>query len=237
MSELQIKCQGLSLGYEKRTVSRDISFEVRRGDYLCVVGENGSGKSTLMKALLGLIKPLEGKISFEGGIRPSDIGYLPQQSELQQDFPASVEEVVLSGCIAHTGILPLWTRAHRLRAHNNLRRLSIDGLQKRPFRELSGGQRQRVLLARALCAADKLLLLDEPVSGLSPAAAYEMYKIIERLNREDGISIIMISHDVGEAIKYATHILHLGEAPLFFGKKEDYLESALFLAREEKRDD
>ena len=221
----QIICRDLSLGYDRKVVTKGISFEVNEGDYLCIVGENGSGKTTLMKALLHLVPTICGSIEMEKGLSYRDIGYLPQQTELQKDFPASVEEVVMSGCIGHTGFLPFYTRADKIRAHDNLRKLGIDGLQKLPYKELSGGQQQRVLLARALCAADKMILLDEPVSGLDPSATFEMYRIIESLNRVDRTSVIMISHDIGAAVKYATHILHLAHTPLFFGTKEEYLES------------
>ena len=221
----QITCRDLSLGYDRKIVTKDVSFEVNAGDYLCIVGENGSGKTTLMKTLLHLISPVGGSIEMERGLSYRDIGYLPQQTELQRDFPASVEEVVMSGRIGHTGFLPFYTRADKIRAHDNLRKLGIDGLQKLPYKELSGGQQQRVLLARALCAADKMILLDEPVSGLDPSATLEMYRLIESLNRDDGMSVIMISHDIGAAVKYATHILHLAHTPLFFGTKEDYLKS------------
>jgi zinc transport system ATP-binding protein len=221
----QIICRDLSLGYDRKIVTKDVSFEVNAGDYLCIIGENGSGKTTLMKTLLHLISPVGGSIEMERGLSYRDIGYLPQQTELQRDFPASVEEVVMSGRIGHTGFLPFYTRADKIRAHDNLRKLGIDGLQKLPYKELSGGQQQRVLLARALCAADKMILLDEPVSGLDPSATLEMYRLIESLNRDDGMSVIMISHDIGAAVKYATHILHLAHTPLFFGTKEDYLKS------------
>ena len=226
----QLSCNELSLGYEKKIVTSGISFDVNKGDYLCIVGENGSGKTTLMKALLGLITPMSGTIELSERHKSGGIGYLPQQTEAQKDFPASVEEVVLSGCIGGKGFLPLYSKADRIKVHNNLRKLGIDGLQKRPYRELSGGQQQRVLLARALSAADKMILLDEPVSGLDPSATAEMYDIIERLNRQDGITVIMISHDIGAALKYATHILHLGHTPLFFGKKEDYIGSDAYLS-------
>ncbi len=225
----QIICRDIALGYDKKIITKNISFKINKGDYLCIVGDNGSGKSTLMKALLGLIPVMGGKIELSDGLSHGDIGYLPQQTEHQRDFPASVEEVVLSGCIGHKGFFSIYRMSDRIRAHNNLRKLGIDGLQKRPYRELSGGQQQRVLLARALCAADKMILMDEPVSGLDPAAAAEMYKIIESLNRGDGMTVIMVSHDIGAAIKYATHVLHLGHEPLFFGTKEEYIKSGVYL--------
>ena len=220
----QIVCRDLSLGYDKKIISSDISFTVNKGDYLCIIGENGSGKTTLMKVLLGLLKPIGGSIELSDGLGHGDIGYLPQQIEAQKDFPASVEEVVLSGCIGHKGFLPVYSKADRLRAHDNLRKMGIDGLQRKCYRELSGGQQQRVLLARALCAADKMIVLDEPVSGLDPSAAAEMYRIIESLNKDDGMTVIMISHDVEAALRYATHILYIGNRPRFFGTKEEFLK-------------
>ena len=220
----QIVCRDLSLGYDKKIISSDISFTVNKGDYLCIIGENGSGKTTLMKVLLGLLKPIGGSIELSDGLGHGDIGYLPQQIEAQKDFPASVEEVVLSGCIGHKGFLPVYSKADRLRAHDNLRKMGIDGLQRKCYRELSGGQQQRVLLARALCAADKMIVLDEPVSGLDPAAAAEMYRIIESLNKDDGMTVIMISHDVEAALRYATHILYIGNSPRFFVTKEEFFK-------------
>ena len=214
-----IACEGVSLGYGARVVVKDLSFAVGAGDYLCIVGENGAGKSTLVKTLLGLQKPLGGKI-FLNDLTAGDIGYLPQQTQIQKDFPASVEEIVLSGCLARKKFLPFYTSEDKRIAARNTARLGIASLATKCFRELSGGQQQRVLLARALCAAKKILLLDEPIAGLDPEAAADMYKVIAELNR-DGLTIIMISHDVHEAIKYASHVLHLGEK-IFFGTREDF---------------
>ncbi len=214
-----IACENVSLGYGTRVVVKDLSFAVGAGDYLCIIGENGAGKSTLVKTLLGLQKPLGGKI-FLNGLTAGDIGYLPQQTQIQKDFPASVEEIVLSGCLARKKFLPFYTSEDKRIAARNTARLGIASLATKCFRELSGGQQQRVLLARALCAAKKILLLDEPIAGLDPEAAADMYKVIAALNR-DGLTIIMISHDVHEAIKYASHVLHLGEK-IFFGTREDF---------------
>lgn len=224
----QIICRDLTLGYDKRIVSSNISFSVSEGDYLCIVGDNGSGKTTLMKAILGLVSPMGGEIVRDESARGASIGYLPQLTELQRDFPASVEEVTLSGCIGRKGFLPIYSKADRKRAICNLERLGIGDLIKLPYSELSGGQQQRVLLARALCAADRMLMLDEPVAGLDSTATADMYKIIESLNREDKMTVIMISHDIGSAMRYATHILHLGHTPLFFGTKEEYLRSDVY---------
>lgn len=206
-------------------VLTDISFTLREGEVLGLVGENGAGKSTLMKALLGLHPPLSGKIEFSDGLKQNEIGYLPQQNSFQRDFPASVQEVVISGCLNRCGMRPFYRRAEQETARTNMEKLGIWPLRERCYRELSGGQQQRVLLARALCATRKLLLLDEPVSGLDPSATAEMYAIIRRLNKEEGITVLMISHDIFAATREADHILHLARRPLFFGSTEDYRKS------------
>ena len=217
----QLLCGNLSLGYNSHTVVENLNFSVNTGDYLCIVGENGSGKSTLMKTILGLLKPLSGKITNGDGLLPDEIGYLPQQTEVQRDFPASVNEIVLSGCQSRCGRRPFYNRAEKALALENIRKMGIENLRKKCYRELSGGQQQRVLLARALCATQKMLLLDEPVSGLDPIVTKEMYTLIEDLHKE-GITIIMISHDIEAAKKYASHILHIGKN-IFFGTKDEYI--------------
>ena len=222
---MQLICKNVSLGYESHIVSEGIDFTVVQGDYLCIVGENGAGKSTLMKAILGLHPPLSGKIEFSDGLKQNEIGYLPQQNNFQRDFPASVQEVVISGCLNRCGLRPFYSQAERRLAHQSMEKLGVERLRERCYRELSGGQQQRVLLARALCATRKLLLLDEPVSGLDPSATAEMYAIIRRLNREEGITVLMISHDIFAATREANHILHLAHRPLFFGSTEDYRKS------------
>ena len=222
----QLSCQDLSLGYEGKTVVSGLSFAVNEGDYLCIVGENGSGKSTLMKTILKLKAPISGRIVTGDGLAPDEIGYLPQQTEVQRDFPASVREVVRSGCLNRCGLRPFYNRAEKQMAEDNMEKLGISAISKRCYRELSGGQQQRALLARALCATRKILLLDEPAAGLDPMAAADMYSLIEKLNAES-ITIIMISHDIIAAVKYASHILHIGaQSALFFGTTADYLESA-----------
>ena len=218
----QLTCENLTVGYDGKKVREDVSFAVERGDYLCIVGENGSGKTTLMKTILGLQSPISGKILMGEGLKPTEIGYLPQQTEVQKDFPASVREIVRSGCQSRCGLRPFYTRAEKQMAQEAMCKMRIDDLAGRCYRELSGGQQQRVLLARALCATQKMLLLDEPVSSLDQAATAEMYRLIEQLNREDGITILMISHDVGAAVKAASHVLHIGETT-FFGTKTQYL--------------
>lgn len=213
-----LTCEKVSLGYGAQIVVENLSFTVNAGDYLCIIGENGAGKSTLIKTLLGLQKPLSGKISLN--VAAGEVGYLPQQTQIQKDFPASVEEIVLSGCLARKKFLPFYSAEDKRISAQNLERLKISALAGKCFRELSGGQQQRVLLARALCAAKKILILDEPIAGLDPQAAADMYKIISELN-QSGMTIIMISHDVDAAIKYSSHVLHLGKT-IFFGASGDY---------------
>lgn len=220
----QLTCQNLCAGYDGRPVLQGLSFELLAGDYLCIVGENGSGKSTLMKTILGLQAPISGRILTGDGLRKNEIGYLPQQTVVQKDFPASVREIVLSGCQGRCVSRPFYNKEEKQLAAEAMDKMQITRLARRCYRELSGGQQQRVLLARALCATQKMLLLDEPVSGLDPKVTAEMYTLIKRLNREDGITVIMISHDVAAAVKYASHILHIGDT-VFFGTKGDYLQS------------
>ena len=220
---IQMNCQGLTLGYDSALV-RDLSFTVGAGDYLCILGKNGAGKSTLMKTILGLLPPLEGSVSLRDGVRANEIGYLPQQTQAQRDFPATVWEVVLSGCQSRCGLRPFYTRAEKELARQSLRRMDMERFSRHCYRELSGGQQQRVLLARALCAARKMLLLDEPVAGLDPAASRELYQIISQLNETDGMTILMISHDVQAALRCASHVLYLGEQ-VFFGTRDAFVQS------------
>ncbi len=216
----QITTQSLTIGYDAKVILSDLSFTINSGDYLCIVGENGSGKTTLMKTILGLLPALSGSIKLGEGLKHSDIGYLPQQSVVQKNFPASVWEIVLSGCLNHCGLRPFYNKAEKLRAKENIKKMGIEHLSKRCYRELSGGQMQRVLLARALCAANKILLLDEPVSGLDPVASKDLYNVIAKLNQE-GTTIIMISHDIEGVLDCASLMLHVGKNT-FFGTKEEY---------------
>ena len=204
-----------------------MSLTLQEGDYLCIVGENGAGKSTLMKTLLNLRAPLSGSIVFSDAIARNEIGYLPQQTLVQRDFPATVWEVVISGCLNRSGLRPFYTKAQKETAQQWLEKLDMASLKKRSYRALSGGQQQRVLLARALCATKKLLVLDEPVAGLDPIVTADLYALIQRINREDGITIIMVSHDIGAALQYATHILQVSGDNNFFGTVEEYRQSAL----------
>ncbi|SHH58216.1 zinc transport system ATP-binding protein [Butyrivibrio fibrisolvens DSM 3071] len=229
-----ITIQNLSLGYESKAIIENLNFSVNSGDYLCIVGENGCGKTTLMKTLLHLQEPIDGSILTGDGLKKNEIGYLPQQTIVQKDFPASVREIVLSGCQGRCKLRPFYTREEKELADTNMERMGILDLKNRCYRELSGGQQQRVLLARALCATRKILLLDEPVSGLDPKVTSQMYETIQKLNKE-GITIIMISHDIKAAVRYASHILHIGEK-IFYGTKEEYMKSdigKMFLREQE----
>lgn len=221
----QLTCNNLTLGYDGKKILEDLSFKVEAGDYLCIVGENGSGKSTLMKTILHLQPPLSGSIVFDDGLESTEIGYLPQQNVVQKDFPASVQEIVQSGCLNRCGLRPYYNKEEKRIAKESMERMDISHLAKSCYRELSGGQQQRVLLARALCATRKILLLDEPVAGLDPRVSKEMYDLISDLN-SSGITIIMISHDIQAALRYATHILHIGST-VFFGTKEEYMNSII----------
>lgn len=218
-----ITIENASMGYEGKTVLSDLSLKINAQDYICIVGENGSGKTTLMKCLLGLLNPLSGAVTFGDGLKQSEIGYLPQQNVIQQDFPASVSEVVLSGCLNKRRTL-FYSKSQKETAKKNMELTGVCDIRRKCFRELSGGQRQRVMLARALCATQKLLILDEPVTGLDPVAVSDMYALIRDLNQK-GITIIMVSHDVNSAVNNASKILHLSRSNYFFGTPHQYLHS------------
>lgn len=220
----QIKGTGVSVGYEKKIVADNINFEINEGDYLYIVGENGSGKSTLMKCILGLEKVVAGNIVYGDNLKQKEIGYLPQQTFIQRDFPATVQEIVLSGCLNQLGFRPFFGKEEKQRAEEAMKKLEITDLAKRSYPELSGGQQQRVLLARALCATGKVLLLDEPVAGLDPYAQEQLYTLIYKINKEEKITIIMVSHDLEAAKKYATHILHIGKEKSVFCTKHEFLK-------------
>lgn len=220
---MQIECQNLTVGYDGRAILKDINFTVNRGDYLCIIGENGAGKTTLLRTLLGLQPPVSGKILFGDGLERKRCGYLPQQTVIQRDFPASVSEIVLSGCQNRCGLRPFYRKEEKEYAHKMMEKMGIAHLEDKCYRELSGGQQQRTLLARALCATQEMLFLDEPVSGLDPVATEEMYRLIEQINREDHITILMISHDIKAAVAYADHILEIGKQ-IFLGTAQEYLE-------------
>lgn len=220
-----IECKDAAFGYEGKAAVDQLNFKVEEGNYLCIVGENGSGKSTLMKGILGLLSPMQGEILLSDGLKKNEIGYLPQQSQIQKSFPASVYEVVVSGRLNRLGRRIFFGKKDKKEALEKMEMMGILNLQNHSYQELSGGQRQRVLLARALCATRKVLLLDEPVTGLDPATTREMYRCIRDLNQKHGIAVIMISHDIDMAVKEATHILQLAETQVFFGSVEEYERS------------
>jgi zinc transport system ATP-binding protein len=222
-----IECKNAAFGYEGKAAVDQLNFKVEEGNYLCIVGENGSGKSTLMKGILGLISPMQGELILSDGLKKNQIGYLPQQTDVQKNFPASVYEVVISGRLNRIGTRIFFGKKDRLEAYEKMKMMGIYELRNQSYQELSGGQRQRVLLARALCATQKILLLDEPVTGLDPATTKEMYRCIRELNRKHGIAIIMISHDIEMAVSEASHILQLAETQLFFGTTEEYQQSKI----------
>lgn len=220
----QILGENVAVGYEKRIVADKINFQINEGDYLYIVGENGSGKSTLMKCILGLEKPVGGRIEFGDGLKQKEIGYLPQQSFIQRDFPATVKEIVLAGCLNRLGFRPFFGKKEKQMAEEAMKKLEISELADRSYPELSGGQQQRVLLARALCATGKVLLLDEPVAGLDPYAQEQLYALIYKINKEEKITVIMVSHDMEAAKMYATHILHIGGEKCVFCTKHEFLK-------------
>ena len=221
----QIICRDVSFSYGSSTVVSGLNFTVNDGEYMCIVGENGSGKSTAARGILGLKQPDSGSIEFGDGLKSSEIGYLPQQMDVQRDFPASVREVVLSGRLNSIGMKPFYSRKDKKDAYEKMKLLGIDNISDKCYRDLSGGQQQRVLLARAMCASKKLLLLDEPVTGLDPIAAQDMYELIADINKTMGMTIVMISHDIESTLKYATHILHISHTGTFFGTVDEYRKS------------
>jgi len=220
-----ITCEHVDFGYENHDAVIDLNLEIYPGDYLCVVGENGSGKSTLIKGLLGLLKPTGGKLWVSDQLKGSGIGYLPQQTAAQKDFPATVYEVVVSGTLGRRGNRPFYSRAEKQLAEKNMERLGITDLKRKCYRELSGGQQQRVLIARALCATDQMLILDEPITGLDPAAIQDFYRLVKGLNSKYGITIVMVSHDIRNVLTQANKVLHLQQKVLYNGSAADYPRS------------
>ena len=218
-----LKCENIHMNYDSTKAVNGVSFSVEEGDFLCIVGENGAGKSTLLKGILGLQKISEGRVIFNG-IKKSEIGYLPQRTQVQKDFPAAVKEVVLSGRIGRKGKL-FYSAEDRQIAAENMETMKISDIRNKSFNELSGGQQQRVLLARALCATDSLLLLDEPTAGLDPFVTEDMYRLIEHLNSEHGVTVIMVTHDIKSAVKYANKILCMEHDGDFFGTTQVYLDT------------
>lgn len=224
-----IECKRLSVGYDKKVVCKDINFKVEEGDYLCILGENGSGKSTLLKTILGLNKAVFGKVIFEKSLSKNKLGYLPQQNDFQKDFPATVKEVIMSGFISQMGLRPFYTKAEKNKANGIIEFLGLENLTKNGFKELSGGQQQRVLLARALCATDKILVLDEPTNGLDSKTTNQFYKLLKNLNNS-GLTIIMVSHNLDKVMEYASHIVYLKDSMIFNGTKQEFESSDIMSA-------
>ncbi len=231
-------CDNLTLSYDGRSVIDHLSFAVEKGSLVCIVGENGAGKSTLVKGILGLKKADTGKVKLEEGKgHIPQIGYLPQQSEQVKDFPASVREVVRSGCLGArrcsrwgfslSALAPVYSSFEKRQADAAMERMGILQYASRNCAELSGGQKQRMLLARGLCAAGRLFLLDEPTAGLDSAATADLYDLIEELNRKDGMTILMVTHDHTVIPRLATHVLHLGHDANFFGTLAEYCSTDL----------
>lgn len=224
-----IECSKLNVGYDKKVVCKDINFEINQGDYLCILGENGSGKSTLLKTILGLNKPVSGKVSFDKTINKSKLGYLPQQTDFQRDFPATVGEVVMSGFVSSMGLRPFYNKAEKSKAQEILDFLGLSKFAKNGFKELSGGQQQRVMLARALCATDKVLVLDEPTNGLDAKTTAQFYKLLGMLN-ERGLTIVMVSHNIEKVLEYASKIVYLKETMIFSGTIDEFRSSDIMSA-------
>lgn len=222
-----IEIENINIDYEGKTAVNNVSFKLERADYLAIVGENGSGKSSLIKGILGLIEISSGKITIDKHIKQTGIGYLPQQTQVQKDFPARVDEVVISGCLASCGFIPFYSRHEKNIAAYNMERLGITELKKRAYRDLSGGEQQRVLLARALCATRGMLVLDEPAAGLDPVISAEFYLLLKRLNKDEKITVIMVSHDIEAAEENADKVLHLGTEAFFFGTTAEYMNSEI----------
>lgn len=215
-----IKVTNLCAFYESKKIFENLNFTIQDGDYLCIIGENGSGKTTLMKTLLGFDIKHKGCIELNGFTK-KEIGYLPQKTQHQKDFPASVLEVVMSGFAGRGFFGAKYSKSQRQQALKNMELLNIKSIAEKSFSELSGGQQQKVLLCRALCAAKRVLLLDEPTTSLDEVAAQEMYDIINELNNK-GLAVIMITHDIVHAVNTAKHILSFSEDDMFFGARQDY---------------
>lgn len=220
-----IKIDKLCVGYENKKIINNLSFTINQGDYICIVGPNGAGKSTFIKTLVGLKKEMSGKITFSSDLKRNEIGYLPQIKKIQDNFPASVYEIVLSGCLNKLGLKPFYSKKDKEKVNDILKKLNILKLKNKCYTELSGGEQQKVMLARALCASDKIIILDEPVTGLDPKSSDDLYKKISELNRKDNLTVIMVTHDVDNCLEYATHILNINGKNTFFKTIDSYLHN------------
>ena len=241
-----VKIKDLTIRYGNANEAvKNVSFDIEKGDFLLIVGENGSGKSTLIKGILGLLPASSGSIEFLGDTAKK-IGYLPQANEISGDFPARVSEVVLSGYTGKKGLFSFYSARDKKKATEILKYLDIMQLWNKSVRELSGGERQKVLLARALvsatycgvctekncscheetfCHTNGLIVLDEPSNGLDPVANSNLYLTLDRLRRDKGMTVVMVSHLVDSASMYANKVLHMDNGIKFFGSRDSYLET------------
>ncbi len=219
-----IIAKNVSISYGSNKVINSANFVIDEEDFVCVVGANGSGKSTLIKAILGLIKPDSGKIIFENNNKRKSIGFLPQDTKTDMIFPATVIEIVLSGTLGQLGMKAFYRKENKDRAEKSLRRLNILGLKNSSFSSLSGGQKQKVLLARALAATSKILILDEPSNNLDYKSRKEFYNELKELNKS-GLTIIMITHDLDAEDLIGNKIINIKESKVECYSTSDYLES------------
>ena len=217
-----IEIRNLSLGYDKDIILKHVNLDIEENDFICIVGPNGSGKSTLVKGILGLIKPIKGKVKYNG-LKQNFIGYMPQETKVDANFPASVFEIVLSGTLNSEKYKMFYTKSQKETAMNNMKLLGIEKLKNKSFCDLSGGQRQKVLLARSLSATTKLLILDEPSNNLDSKSKSELYKTIIDLNKNHGITVIMITHDLDHDNLIGNKILSLRENDIFFGSVDEFI--------------
>lgn len=219
-----IEFKDLCIGYEHKVIIKNINLEINDGEYVCVFGDNGVGKTTFLKTILGLIPPLSGSIIIEDTFNKKEVGYLPQRMQLKPEFPASCFEIVLSGCVNRLKIWPFYRKSHRDLAIEKMKLLGVANLKDKPFRVLSGGQQQRILLARALCATDRLLILDEPFTGLDYHAAKSLYDLLEKINKQLNVTIIVVSHFMEDILAYSTKVVHLSKEEVFCGTPEQYVQ-------------
>lgn len=222
MNNSLIEVKNLTLGYGSHVVLKNLNFKIDDGDFVCVVGPNGSGKSTLIKGILGLIKPIKGNVKFNN-LKQNFIGYMPQETVVDKNFPASCYEIVLSGTLNRLGFISFYTDNEKKIANESLKLLGISDLKDKNFCDLSGGQRQKVLLARSLCATSKLLILDEPSNNLDSKSKKDLYNIVSDLNKNRGITVIMITHDLDHNNLIGNKILSLREDDVFYGETNEFI--------------
>lgn len=202
------------IGYKTMFALKNISFDVNSGEYICIIGDNGAGKTTLIKSLLSLNDISSGKI--EINCKRNEISYLPQNSSIPLDFPATVEEIVLTGTQDDKIKAFFYGVNQKKMANSAMEKARITNLAKRRFGELSGGQQQRVLFARAIAKNPKVLILDEPCTGLDSSTCKDFYKLLDDVNSIERVTIIMVLHDLSAVKKYASKIIALNDNKLAF---------------------